>query len=200
MLTIEDIKTMLDMQQQAYRDAMEILMKDLSSRIRQVESSNSELIHSLQYTQKEVEDLKADKKTLIEEVTTLKKELCKKSEVEDKFVQLQSRVDYQEDYSRRNNLRFDGLDETLNETWEETQVKIQHLIRDKLEMGAVSTSPAASVMTVTPATTFAGGAASVGAVTGIGAVAVGEASAGVEDSQRGEGQEVAAQRKSKRKK
>ncbi|KAK4307938.1 hypothetical protein Pmani_020330 [Petrolisthes manimaculis] len=58
---------------------------------------------------------------------------------------------------------------------------------------AVSTSPAASVMTVTPATTFAGGAASVGAVTGTGAVVVGEASAGVEDSQRGEGQEVAAQ-------
>ncbi|KAK4327053.1 hypothetical protein Pmani_002499 [Petrolisthes manimaculis] len=132
MLTIEDIKTMLDMQQQAYRDAMEMVMKDLSSRIRQVESSNSELIHSLQYTQKEVEDLKADKKTLIEE--------------------------------------------------------------------AVSTRPATSVMTVTPATTFAGGAASVGAVTGIGAVAVREASAGMEDSQRGEGQEVAAQRKSKRKK
>ncbi|KAK4307937.1 hypothetical protein Pmani_020329 [Petrolisthes manimaculis] len=94
MLTIKDIKTMLDMQQQAYRDAMEMVMKDLSSRIRQVESCNSELIHSLQYTQKEVEDLKADKKTLIEEVTTLKKELCKKSEVEEKFVQLQSRVDY----------------------------------------------------------------------------------------------------------
>ncbi|KAK3890813.1 hypothetical protein Pcinc_005258 [Petrolisthes cinctipes] len=137
MLTIEDIKTMLDMQQQAYRDAMEMVMKDLSSRIRQVESSNTELIRSLQYTQKEVEDLRADKKTLIEEVTTLKKELYKKSEVEDKFIQLQSRIDYQKDYSRRNNLRFDGLDETPNETWEETQVKIQHLMRDKLEMGVI---------------------------------------------------------------
>ncbi|KAK3868767.1 hypothetical protein Pcinc_025805 [Petrolisthes cinctipes] len=175
--------------------------------------------------------------TLIEEVTTLKKELCKKSEVEDKFIQLQSHIDYQEDYSRRNNLRFDGLDETPNETWEETQMKIQHLMRDKLEMGvlqlervhrvgpkytstrprtvdarirnhtklviheqgertaqtqAVSTSPAASVMTVTPAATFAGGAASVGAVTGAGAVASWEASAGIEDDQREEGQEVAA--------
>ncbi|KAK3883779.1 hypothetical protein Pcinc_011904 [Petrolisthes cinctipes] len=174
-----------------------MVMKDLSSRIRQVESSNTELIHSLQYTQKEVEDLRADKKTLIEEVTMLKKELCKKSEVEDKFIQLQSHIDYQEDYSRCNNLRFDSLDETLNETWEETQVKTQHLMRDNhtklvirergertAQTQAISTSPAASVMTVTPAATFAGGAASVGAVTGAGAVAAREASTGMEDDQR----------------
>ncbi|KAK4325753.1 hypothetical protein Pmani_003696 [Petrolisthes manimaculis] len=57
---------------------------------------------------------------------------------------------------------------------------------------AVSTSPAASVMTVTPAATFTGGAASVGAV--------GEASAGMDDDQREEVQKVAAQRKGKRKK
>lgn len=128
---------MLDIQQQTYKDAMEIIMKDLTSRIRQVESRNTELLHSLEFTQKEVEELKTNNKTLIEEVTTLKKELSKKSEVDEKIIKLQSRIDYQEDYSRRNNLRFDGLDETPNETWEETQVMIQQLMRDKLKIGMI---------------------------------------------------------------
>lgn len=63
---------MLEVLRQACRDAMEMVMKDLSSRLRQVESTNSELIHALEFTQKEVEDLRA-KKTLIEEVSILKK-------------------------------------------------------------------------------------------------------------------------------
>lgn len=137
MLKTEDIKIMLDIQQQAYKDAMEMVMKDITNRIRQVESRNSELIHSLEFTQREMDDLKANNKVLVEEVTALKKELSKKFEVDEKIIQLQSRMDYQEDYSRRNNLRFDGVDETPNETWEETQVKIQQLMRDKLEIGMI---------------------------------------------------------------
>ncbi|KAK8371732.1 hypothetical protein O3P69_018982 [Scylla paramamosain] len=67
----------------------------------------------------------------------LKKEIGKKSEFDVKLDMLESRIDYKEDYSRRNNLRFDGLDESPNEKWEETQVKIQHLFRDKLEIGTI---------------------------------------------------------------
>ncbi len=95
------------------------------------------MIRSLEFTQKELEEWKTVNKTLIEEVTMLKKEIGKKSEFVVKLDMLQSRTYYQEDYSRRNNLRFDGLDESPNETWEETQVKIQQLLRDKLEIGTI---------------------------------------------------------------
>ena len=39
-----------------------------------------------------------------------------------------------EDRSRRNNLRIDGLVENEKETWEETEIKVKNLFRDKLEI------------------------------------------------------------------
>lgn len=44
-------------------------------------------------------------------MNTIKKDISKQSEVHDKVDKLVVRMDYQENYSRRNNLRIDGLDE-----------------------------------------------------------------------------------------
>ena len=38
------------------------------------------------------------------------------------------------DRSRRNNLRIDGIEEKPNETWEDCEIEIQELIKNKLEM------------------------------------------------------------------
>ena len=46
-------------------------------------------------------------------------------------------MDYQEDYSRRNNLSFDGLLEQPNESWKVTKDIIHKLSRDKVELGPV---------------------------------------------------------------
>ena len=39
-----------------------------------------------------------------------------------------------EDRSRRNNLRIDGIEETPNETWEDCEIKMQELIKNKLKI------------------------------------------------------------------
>ena len=128
---------MLEMQQAAYKDATVLLLTDVKSRMRQIEVNHTELIHSLEFTQKEMDSLKGENKLLREEILALTMEISKKTEVEEKLNKLNERMDYQEDYSRRNNLRFDGMDESPYETWEQTQNKVQRLLRDKLELGTV---------------------------------------------------------------
>lgn len=128
---------MLDMQLKAYKEGTDLLLEDITSRLRQLEQRHSELIHSLQFTQGEVLALQSENKALKEEISVIKKEAIQKSDFEDKFNKLTTRIDYHEDYSRRNNLRVDGLEEQPNETWEVTQDKVQRLLREKLELGPI---------------------------------------------------------------
>lgn len=96
-----------------------------------METKISELTRSLEFSQAEVGDLLCEIKALrkaergyINEIETLK------TRVED----LEQRTNYQEDYSRRNNLRISGIRELPNgETWEQTAEKVSALLKDKLK-------------------------------------------------------------------
>ena len=50
----------------------------------------------------------------------------------------QGKLDSLEDYSRRSNLRINGLDEEKGENKEILEVKVQKIFRDDLEMNNVS--------------------------------------------------------------
>ena len=45
-----------------------------------------------------------------------------------RIVELERRLNYQEDYSRRNNLRITGLKEQGSETWEQTATAVLTLL------------------------------------------------------------------------
>lgn len=70
-----------------------------------------------------------------EETLPLKLELSiiKMKEFGDKYNLLKRRVDQQQDFSRRNKIRIEGVEETA----EMTQEKVQHLLRDTLEIREV---------------------------------------------------------------
>lgn len=76
--------------------------------------------------------LKTENKTLKEDIINLKNELNKTTEVENKIQKINNCLDYRQDYSLRNNLHFDDLDEKAHESWEETQELNQRELRDKL--------------------------------------------------------------------
>ena len=135
MVSIEELKIMLEVQQNAYKDVAQLLFADISTRMKQLEQRNQELVHSLEFTQGEVDVLKKENKTLKEDIAHLKNQLNKATEVENKIHKINDRLDYQEDYSRRNNLRFDGVDEKARESWEETQETVQRVLREKLNLG-----------------------------------------------------------------
>ena len=51
-----------------------------------------------------------------------------------KIAKLKKQLRIQEDRLRRNNVRFDGITETENETWEETETKLRKLLYDELDI------------------------------------------------------------------
>ena len=111
--------------QKAYKEGTEFLLNDITTRLRQLETRNSELVQSLHFTQNEMNTLKKENNQMREQISQMKREQNSHNEVTDKVNHLNERINYQEDYSRRLNLRFDGVSEQRNETWEATQEKIQ---------------------------------------------------------------------------
>lgn len=137
MVTKEDIKMMLEVQQKAYKDVTQLLLASITSKVEQLEKCNLELQRSLEYTQKEVDSLKEENIILKKDLVNMNTELIKKTNTEEKINKINDRLDYQEDYSRRCNLRFDGIDEKPNESWEVTQEKVQRLLNEKMNLGQV---------------------------------------------------------------
>ena len=93
----------------------------MNERITQLEGKVSVLTTSLEFTQKEVDDLKSLTKEQEEErkgaklkINTLIEEVKEK---DDKIKELEERINYQDDYSRRKNVRISGVPEPdSNET------------------------------------------------------------------------------------
>ncbi|KAK3853303.1 hypothetical protein Pcinc_040147 [Petrolisthes cinctipes] len=132
------LKTILDSQNQAYKGALEVFMKQISEHVNSLQSTISDLRTSLEYTQKEVEELqheikncKQDKKNDREVIKGLKEEL----QVSGKIAkELEEKVNYQDDYSRRNNLQIIGVEEQGGETWEQTANQVLKLFEEKLHL------------------------------------------------------------------
>ena len=57
-MDMELIKTLLSTQEQAYRGAVEMLFKQCSENMRSLQSKVNDLTTSLEFTQREVDDLK----------------------------------------------------------------------------------------------------------------------------------------------
>lgn len=51
------IKTLLNSQERAYKNAMEAMVKHMNERTNQLQSTVSELTASLEYSQREIDDL-----------------------------------------------------------------------------------------------------------------------------------------------
>ena len=54
--------------------------------------------------------------------------------VDNNRAELKEQLRTQEDCSRRNNVRFDRIPETENETWEETETKLRKFLYDELDI------------------------------------------------------------------
>ncbi|KAK4322451.1 hypothetical protein Pmani_006791 [Petrolisthes manimaculis] len=79
----ENIWIALEVQQKAYRDLIDVVRSTFNDRIKQLEANHNELTASLQFTQREVDDLKKTSTEKDEEINRMKKEMAelKKQEV-----------------------------------------------------------------------------------------------------------------------
>ena len=120
MASREEIESLLKIQRDAYNDNISHLMSVFNSQVNSLKSeldhAKSELVlvkHDLENKQSKLENLES-KVFYLENNSNLEP--------------VQNRLDYLEDQSRRNNLRFDGIPERTGENWEQSTAEIQKVV------------------------------------------------------------------------
>lgn len=135
-MDLEAIKVLLDAQDKTFKTVMDVVLSQLNSRIKKAEETTAEVIKSLEFTQAELKETQS-------EVRVLRQSEAEKSKTIDnmklQLSELEKRANYQEDYNRRLNLRFTGIEELPSgETWEETAKTITKLVEEKLQIPGVT--------------------------------------------------------------
>ena len=128
---INYLKLLLDVQSEAYKQNLKILHDDIKELKRDYNEQINDLKHSLEFSQSTIDELQKKVKDLETETKDVSKQDI---EIKD----LRSKISRQEDYSRRINIKLDGIGENENETYEQTIVKVQKILKDKLELGNIS--------------------------------------------------------------
>lgn len=134
-------KLLLEAQERAYKSALDVVVRQLNDQVTKLDKKVAELTTSLEFTQREVDDLKSNAKEHEKEkkedrstIDTLNQRL-QSSHL--KIKELEEKVTYQEDYSRRKNLRISGLEERGDETWEQTAAAVTSLLESKLQIPGI---------------------------------------------------------------
>ena len=113
------------MQESTFKLLFESTIHSLTLRVDSVVKDVQEMKTSLQYTKKDVEELKpihAKLEDVNKELDKISKDMASHSQ----------KMEYLENQSRRNNIRVNGIPESDNETWEDAEVKVKRAIKDNL--------------------------------------------------------------------
>ena len=124
-VTMAVVRELLQEQESRLKSQFESVVQSLEKRVHDVEKSVKEIKTSLEYTQKDVDELKPLQSKIVmanEEINKLNTDLSSKS----------LSMEYLENQSRRNNIRVNGIPESPCETWEETEKKVIETVRNKL--------------------------------------------------------------------
>ena len=130
MVSRDEVELLLKSQHEAFKETLNFMVSSYSSKIdyisTELQQVKSEL--SLVKQQSEIKD------KLIEDIS---------HKIDDLEVVVEGnrfdskpvfeRLDSLEDHSRRNNLRFSGIEELPNENWEQTAELVKKLVKNKLE-------------------------------------------------------------------
>ena len=131
-LTRGDVTTLMNNRDATLTEARERLRQEISA---DYTSKISDIIDSLEFTQRELVDMKNNFERMKAQNSQLQNQLENVSQelttLKQHFNKAELRADYMEDQSRRNNLRICGVPEEPNENWEQTQRKVARLFYEK---------------------------------------------------------------------
>ena len=68
--------------------------------------------------------------------------------VNDSLLELQDKISEMEDRSRRDNISVDGVTEEKGEAWEDCEIKVLEILRDKFEIEDVTIERAHRLKTI----------------------------------------------------
>ena len=108
-------------------DSLTHSVAELKARIASSEKETGILENSLEFSLKDIDDLKPSLLKLQELDSAIE-------EIQDDLDHQEEQMEYLENQSRRNNVRVDGIPEEDNETWEETEAKVKQVLKDELNL------------------------------------------------------------------
>lgn len=117
-------KALLQQQEQSYRNFTEIIMSTTTKRVDDLMKELQDLKTSLQYSQKEVDDLKAAQKELNNGCNSNADDIHKLAE---SMLALDSKADNLESQCKQNNILIDGIPEILHEKWQDSEEKVKQV-------------------------------------------------------------------------
>ena len=122
---------LLQQQESNFKTVVELLVNNVNTRIDKLTRETQELRSSLQFSQKDIDDLtKNNEKTESERRTA-----CAETKaMQEKLAEMTEKANYLESQTRRNNLVVDGIPEAQNESWKETEDKVMCVINEKLHL------------------------------------------------------------------
>ena len=103
-------------------------MKQLNGKMDTLSTKLNEKIDGLNT---EVQKLRSETKECNDRINSLEDT---NRQLNEKIDKLESKLDYQQGQSKRDNLIFHGIEQSENETWEESENKIKHFIKNKLNI------------------------------------------------------------------
>ena len=141
-VSLAQVHELLDQQNQFFKDSLQQLensyksfvvtiMNNTNSRLNGILKDVEDLKVSLQYTQKDVDQLKESCNKLSSEGKTFEGDIHRLAE---SLLSMDYKSDYLEGQSRRNNLIIDGILESENEKWPDTEQKVLQLFGEKLDL------------------------------------------------------------------
>ena len=134
-VTLAVVKTLLESQANAFKAAMEIVVKDVKEEVRTLRNEVKDLTVSLQFTQAKMEESQLDSVTLGKTVTHHANNL---NDINDFADRIEGKLEYLENQSRRNNIKLFGINENRFEekTWSDTEKVVKSALREKLGIQA----------------------------------------------------------------
>ena len=117
-ITMATVKNLLAVQESMLRSLFESTIMSINSRLDSVVSTVADLKASVEFTQKDLDELKP--------VTS------KIKNAEDEIAQVNEALEYLENQSRRNNIRVSGVPESPGETWADSEATVKEYIQRSL--------------------------------------------------------------------
>ena len=104
-------------------------MDSTNTRLDDISKEVQEIKASIHFTQKEVGDIKMGNIKQTDHCKDMQSEIFKISE---SLLAVTDKMDYLEGQSRRHNLVTDGIEETPEETWADSEEKVRKVFMEKL--------------------------------------------------------------------
>jgi len=130
-VSLSVVKELLELQERNFKSFLDTIMESTHKRMDNIIREVQEIKDSLHFSQKEIDDNKLNLYRHVQkvedietEITLLKKDITAND----------TKVDYLENQSRRNNILIDGVADTKDETWDQCEQKVRDLLKEKLKL------------------------------------------------------------------